>query len=82
MKYIPGELARVLAIRRIEMNNCGFDRGTVDQILIDLNENYNKNPRKNIFVSLTGNSSPSATIEITDIINRLRREGWTLGLQA
>ena len=64
------------------MDNCGFDRGTVDQILLDLNENYNLSPRRNVFVSLTGSSSPSATVEIVSIINRLRREGWTLGLQA
>ena len=82
MKYIPGELSRVISIRRVEMNNCGFDRGTVDQILLDLNENYNLSPRRNVFVSLTGSSSPSATVEIVSIINRLRREGWTLGLQA
>ena len=46
------------------------------------NENYNRNSRRGVFVNLVGNSSPSATTEITTIINRLRREGWTLGLQA
>lgn len=82
MIYIPGELSLVTGIRRIEMANCGFNRGTVDQIILDLNENYNRNPRRSIFVNLVGNSSPSATTEITTIINRLRREGWTIGLQA
>lgn len=82
MTYRPGELALVTGIRRIEMANCGFNRGTIDQILLDLNENYNRNPRRGIFVNLSGNASPSATTEITTIINRLRREGWTLGLQA
>ena len=81
MTYIAGELSLVTGIRRIEMANCGFDRGTVDQILIDLNTNYNRLPRRGVFVSLVGNSSPSATTEITTIINRLRREGWTLGLE-
>lgn len=82
MVYVSKELTIVPAIRRIEMANCGFNRGTVDQILVDLNENYNLNPRRGVFVNLVGNSSPSATTEITTIINRLRREGWTLGLQA
>ena len=81
MKYISGELTAVTGIRRIEMANCGFDRGTIDQILIDLNDNYNINQRRGVFVNLVGNESPSATTEITTIINRLRREGWTLGLQ-
>ena len=47
-----------------------------------VNENYNKAPRRGVFVNLNGNSPPSATTEITSIISRLRREGWTLGLQA
>ena len=80
MVYRPSELEFLTALRQVEMANCGFNRGTVDRILIDLNENYNRNPRRNVQVSLIGNSSPSATEEITTIINRLRREGWTLGL--
>lgn len=80
MVYRPGELEFLTALRQVEMANCGFNRGTVDRILIDLNENYNRNPRRNVQVSLIGNSSPSATEEITSIINRLRREGWTIGL--
>lgn len=82
MRYLPGELAYTTAIRRVEMANCGFTAGTVDQIIKDLNENYNKNPRRNVFINLSGNAAPSATTEITTIIARLRREGWTLGLQA
>jgi hypothetical protein len=81
MKYITGELIKVTSIRRIEMANCGLTAGNVDQALKDLNENYNINPRRNVFVNLSGNSAPSATAEITTIIDRLRREGWTLGLQ-
>jgi Leucine-rich repeat (LRR) protein len=80
MSYIPGELVFLTALRRVEIANCGFNRGTIDRILRDLNENYDRNPRRNVQVSLIGNSSPSATEEITTIINRLRREGWTLGL--
>jgi Leucine-rich repeat (LRR) protein len=81
MRYSSGELEFVTAIRRVEMTNCGFNQGTVDQILVDLNENYNRNPRRNVLINLTGNSPPSATEEIATIINRLRREGWTLGLE-
>ena len=81
MAYRNGELEFVTALRRVEMANCGFNRGTVDRILIDLNENYNRNPRRNVAVNLQGNSPPSATEEIATIINRLRREGWTIGLE-
>ena len=80
MKYVTGELAIATALRRIEMANCGFTTGTIDQILKDLNESYNRNPRRNVFVNLAGNSAPSASTEITTIIARLRREGWTIGL--
>lgn len=81
MSYLAGSLEFLTALRQVEIANCGFNRGTVDQILVDLNENYNRNPRSNVSVSLIGNSTPSSTQEITSIINRLRREGWTLGLE-
>ena len=81
MSYRNGELEFLISLRRLEMANCGFNRGTIDQILVDLNENYNRNPRRNVSINLLGNSSPSATEEIATIINRLRREGWTIGLE-
>lgn len=80
MRYRPEELISLTSLRRIELANNGFNTGTVDRILTDLNENYNLNPRSNVTVSLIGNSAPSATEEIASIINRLRREGWTIGL--
>jgi len=80
MSYIPGVLETITSISRLEMANCGITKGSIDRILIDLNKNYDLNPRQNVRIDLVGNSSPSATEEITTIINRLRREGWTLGL--
>ena len=82
MVYRNGELEFLTSLRRIELANCGFNRGTVDRILVDLNENYNRNPRSGVSVNLQGNSPPSATEEIATIINRLRRVGWTIGLES
>jgi hypothetical protein len=81
MSYRPGAVEFLTSIRRLEMANCGFNRGSIDRIIVDLNENYNRNPRRNVLVNLVGNAAPSATEEITTIIDRLRREGWTLGLE-
>jgi Leucine-rich repeat (LRR) protein len=80
MTYIPGSLETITSLRGLDMANCGISRGSIDRILVDLNKNYDLNPRRNIRINLVGNSSPSATEEITTIINRLRREGWQLGL--
>jgi hypothetical protein len=80
MTYVPGTLETVTSLRILEMANCGLNRGSIDRILIDLNNNYDLNPRSNVRINLVGNSSPSTTEQITSIINRLRREGWTLGL--
>lgn len=80
MSYSSGTLEILTALRRLELANCGFNQGTVDRILLDLNENYNRNPRRNVTVNLTGNSPPSASEEIATIVNRLRRENWTIGL--
>ena len=80
--YTSGELIKVTSIRRLEMANCYLNRGNIDQILKDLNENYNTNPRAGVSVNLTGtgNASPTPSDEIVAIINRLSRGGWTLGL--
>jgi Leucine-rich repeat (LRR) protein len=80
MRYNAGELQTVTALRRVEMANCGLNQGEIDTILIDLNENYDRRPRRGVVVNLVGNAAPSATTEIQAIINRLRREGWTIGL--
>jgi hypothetical protein len=80
--YIPDTLTTLTSLRRLEIANGGLNRGSIDRILTDLNENYNRNPRSNVTVTLIGNSSPSVTEEITTIINRLRREGWTIGLES
>jgi Leucine-rich repeat (LRR) protein len=81
MRYVSGTLENLTAIRRLEIANCSLARSSVDAVLTDLNENYNRNPRRNVLVNLLGNASPSASERIINIINRLRQEGWTLGLE-
>jgi hypothetical protein len=78
--YTNGSLVFLSSLRRVEIANCGLNQGQINRILIDLNENYNLNPRGNVTVILTGNASPSSDEQITLIISRLRREGWTLAL--
>jgi Leucine-rich repeat (LRR) protein len=80
--YKSGELQILTSLSRLDMSNCGMAQGDVDRILIDLNENYNNRPRRNVIVNLRGNSAPSVTDEIVSIINRLRREGWTIGVDS
>ncbi len=80
--YTPGNLVNVTSLRRLELTGCNLNQGAVNNILIDLNTNYNNNPRSNVQINLKGNAAPSTSTEIIGIINRLRREGWTLGLES
>ena len=78
--YTSQRLIPATSLRILDISNCGLNTGDIDTILQDLNINYNTTPRANVTINLTSNAPPSASEEIVSIINRLRRVGWTLGL--
>ncbi len=82
MEYAAGTFKTTTTLRRLEMANCGLDQGTINSIIEDLNSNYARKPRSGVTVNLLGNSPPSPFDSINVIISRLRRAGWTLGLDS
>lgn len=78
--YTAERLRIATSLRILDLSNCGLNTGDIDTILEDLNVNYNTIPRSGVTINLTSNAPPSPTERITSIINRLRRLGWTLGL--
>jgi Leucine-rich repeat (LRR) protein len=80
IRYRAGELVNLRSLRRFEIANCGLTQGEIDQIILDLGENYNLSPRRNVLINLTGNSAPSPTETILTVISTLRRQNWTIGL--
>ena len=78
--YTAERLRIATSLRILDLSNCGLNTGDIDTILEDLNINYNGSPRSGVTINLTSNAPPSPTERITSIINRLRRLGWTLGL--
>lgn len=82
-KYTTGSFAKMRNIQSINLNNNQLDRGYIDQILRDLNTNYNLAPRKGVTVNLNGgsNESPSPTSEIQNIILKLSSSGWNISVK-
>ena len=80
IKYNNNPFGRALSLRRLEMINCGLSQGNINSIISDLYINWTRRQRSGVTINLTGNSPPSASSDITFRISRLRRAGWTIGL--
>lgn len=74
--YTPGSFVGLRNVRILNASNNNMTRGSVDQILLDLGQNYDSNPRGGVTINLRGNAAPSQTTDILNIINKLRAGGW------
>jgi hypothetical protein len=55
-----------------------MNQGVINQILLDLNQNYDNNPRRGVTINLRGNAAPSQFDEVQSVISKLRAGGWTI----
>lgn len=80
--YTRGSFSNLRLLRTLNLNSNRLTPGAVDQILRDLNDNYNASPRTGVSINIRGplNSAPSNSREILDIITKLR-SFWTLSLK-
>lgn len=80
--YATGALSTLTSLRILNLNNNNLTQGAVDQIILDLNKNYDALPRRGVSVNLRGpnNSAPSSNKEINEIILKLTSSGWTLAI--
>lgn len=77
--YTPGSFTLNTSLKTLNLSNCGLKRQFVDEILKDLVVNYSSSPRADVTIILTGNESPSQTVEIQEFcIARLRSAGWKI----
>lgn len=78
--YTAGAFAKMTLIRLINLNGNNLTQGAVDQIIRDLNTNYNSAPRRGVTVNIRGtnNSAPSNNKEIRDILTKLSVSGWNI----
>jgi len=76
LRYIAGSFIGLRAIRNMNLANNAITQGTIDQIILDLSTNYDRNPRRNVVVNLRGNSSPSNTEDVQSAIVKLQSVGW------
>jgi hypothetical protein len=78
VRYSPGSFVGLRNLRFLNNSNNDINQGDINQILVDLNENYDSNPRGGVSINLRGNSAPSQSEEIQTIITKLRSAGWTI----
>lgn len=80
--YSKGAFTTLRSLRILNLNNNFLTQGQIDDIILDLNTNYNLSPRRNVSVNLRGpnNAAPSNTKEIRDIILRLASFGWSIAV--
>lgn len=76
VQYTPGSFVGLRNLRTLNNSNNNMTQGDVNQILVDLDQNYNSNPRGGVTINLRGNSAPSQTELIQNIITKLRAGGW------
>lgn len=78
MSYSAGALSSITSLRRLELANCNLSTSRIDQIIKDLNANYEANQRGSVVINLVGNSPRSDDPIVVTYLNRLRAAGWTI----
>lgn len=78
--------AGLIALRSLDISSNNISQGHIDQIIKDLNTNYDTVPRSGVYINLRGNAAPStatspnvpASEDIPSILAKLRAAGWTI----
>ena len=84
--YTTGSFVGLTALNNLDISNNNMTRGSIDQIIKDLNKNYNRLNRSGVTINLRGNASPSTASspavspedDIPSILTKLRAAGWTI----
>ena len=79
--YNIGTIANLKDLTKLDLSGNNLTTGDIDNIIYDLNTNYDTNPsRRNVIVNLNGNAPSSGTEDISAIISKLISAGWSIGL--
>lgn len=77
--YTPGAVSGCRGLRRFDIsNNPNLPVGAVNQIVADLVENYENNPRRGVAVNLRNTATPTGLA--IEQIEFLRSKGWNMRL--
>lgn len=81
--YTAGSFATMTSLQVLDLGNNLLTRDSVDDILRDLEKNYDSRNRRGVQVILSGPnaSSPSPSREISDIIEKLRSANWSINVK-
>jgi hypothetical protein len=76
--YTTGSFVGLISLRILNITNNSISQGFIDQIILDLSQNYDLNPRTGVTINLRGNTPPSSSANIQDTIKKLQLGGWTV----
>jgi hypothetical protein len=76
--YTTGSFVGLTALRTLNITNNSISQGFVDQMILDLSQNYDLNPRRGVVINLRGNTAPSSSAEVQDTIKKLQLGGWSV----
>ena len=81
--YTVGSFATMTSLQLLDLSNNLLTTDAVDDILRDMEKNYDARNRRNVQVILSGRnaSSPSSSTEIIDIVAKLRAGGWSINVK-
>lgn len=81
--YTVGSFATMTSLQLLELGNNLLTRDAVDDILRDMEKNYDARNRRGVQVILSGPnaSSPSPSTEIIDIIAKLQSANWSINVK-
>jgi hypothetical protein len=74
--YTAGSFTTMAALQRLDLSFNNLVSGAINQIISDLYDNYEANPRTGVTINLAGNDSPDATA--AERISFLASNGWSI----
>lgn len=74
--YTIGSISKLYRLRFVNFSNNLLTQTSINQIIDDLEANYNGSNRGNVTINLRGNASPGAEALVK--IELLRSKGWTI----
>lgn len=74
--YTAGSFTTMAALQRLDLSFNNLGSGAINQIITDLYDNYEANPRTGVTINLAGNDSPDSTA--AERISFLASNGWSV----
>lgn len=77
-EYFTGSFVNMPRLRILNLNNNNLSQGRIDQIILDLYQNYLRSNRGGVTVNLAGGANSPPSRSSGELILALNAAGWTI----